>query len=96
MSVIVYGPGGTKLIDPYDLHAYLNNGWNLSPPTSQSMEEVTDETTIEVNEEPNKLIKSLNLDALSDDEIRVMAKDLKIPNWYNKRIDRLKGEIRAT
>lgn len=96
MSVILYGPKGFKLVDPYDVKAALNNGWSLSKSyASEPMKE--DKAPIEeVKEETdNKLLKRLNLDALSDDEIRATAKRLKIANWYNKGIDRLKGDISA-
>lgn len=94
MSVVMYGPKGTKLVDPYEVHAALKEGWSLSRDTIPSATPI-EQVKIEV-EEDNKLLKRINLDELSDDEIRVAAKDLKIQNWYNKRIDKLKGEISAS
>ena len=97
MSVIVYGPGGEKLVEPRDLAGVLKGDWYLSRkdiPVGTPVETKKKvETPMEVKAQP---LKQLNLDALSDDEVRLTAKNLSIPNWYNKGIEKLKGEIRAS
>jgi hypothetical protein len=103
MSVIVYGPGGTKLVEAQDLACALKGDWYLSreeiPNETLRDKEVPKKETKKIAEvedqDEEKPLKRLNLDAMSEDDIRVTAKELKIPNWWSKGIERLKGEISA-
>jgi len=93
MSVIVYGPGGTKLVEPRNLSSELKGDWYLSRDEIPSGKSTEPTPKKEVEAKP---LKKLNLDELSDDEVRLTAKNLDISNWYNKGIEKLKGEIRAS
>ena len=102
MSIVVYREDGFEVIDRQSLHSYLKNGWCLKRaevPKKEAVEKETQEEETESEEdeedEEEKPLKRLNLDELTDDEIRMTAKKLEIPYWFNKGIERLKGEISA-
>ena len=99
MGIVVYREDGFEVVDRQSLHSYLKNGWykkQSEVPKKESVENETQEEETESEEdEEEKPLKRLNLDELTDDEIRMTAKKLKIPNWFNKGIERLKGEISA-
>ena len=112
MSIILYRKGGCVKIDRDSLHSYLKNGWRLTLEEAETcckenveelcdLEEVEEELNVDEDDSENEdegkaALKRLNLDELTDDEIRITAKELKIANWYNKGIPKLKGEIRAS
>jgi len=95
MATVLYKPGSTKIIRGIecDLQKFengsvehaLSNGWSYSPAECYEIKE-------EIPEEPDtEVIEHVEM---SDDEIRQEAKAKGIRNWHNKKITRLKVEIK--
>jgi len=100
MSVILYRDGERVLVPPQTLDAHLGNGYFLTREESLCEEVSTEEESEEVQEvtaatevEEPKVELDNDEDELSDDDIRLTAKNLSIPNWHNMGIEKLKAKI---
>ena len=95
MAVALYRPGGTHKIRGVkcEMQIFSTNcvdnaietGWFYSPEGCYDVVEQVSSQTDGI----------LSIDDMTDDEIRILAKERKIKNWYNKGIDKLKTEIDA-
>ena len=109
MSVQLYkkGSGRMEMFDPYNVNAALDSGEYCASleeamvnDKSEENEEV--ETSIDSEEHDEGETgegdtgdgEEVTIDNMSDDEIRVAAKEAKIGNWHNKNIDNLKIELK--
>ncbi len=86
MSVVLYRKGEQILIEPQYLDAHLGNGYFVT--IEESLNEEND-----IVEEVEKEIISKLSDEISDDDIRLIAKDIGISHWHNTSIDKLKAKI---
>lgn len=107
MAVILYKPGKTHIVrgikctlQKVDETLFRNEvkaGWKLSPEECYETQEETteEETTEEIEEEtkPPLTVGHLDLDSLSDDDIRATAQQASIKNWHVKSIVNLKKEL---
>lgn len=108
MGITLYKPGKqhtvrgikceAKVFDEQSYLQYLDLGWYYSPADCYEPVAVEELEPIEYVEEveekePWETDGLIVIDELSDDEIRVLAKEKGIKNWYNKGIDKLKREI---
>lgn len=109
MAVVLYKNGERVLIKPQALQSHLGNGYFLTIEESiielESTGEKTDEIVDVKVEQNQEVIESStdhektdeNIDKddeeISDEDVRLLAKELGISHWHVTSIDKLKVKI---
>lgn len=97
MSVTLFKAGESILVPPLQIHAHLGNGYFLTSEESLG-EDVPDaendiDETDEVEETNKDIVEESQEDEMSDEDVRLIGKELGISHWHNTNIDKLKVKI---
>ena len=106
MGVQLYRPGKgftmrgieceMKVFDPYLFEGNLDAGWYLTPeevPDGAPVVDLTETKEVEDNAEEHDMPEQGQSTALTDDEIRELAKEEGIKSWHLKSIETLLEEL---
>lgn len=95
MGVEIYKNGGKTVCDPFSLGAMLDAGWLLSNEPQEPDEKIIQEAVLA----GDAVVSALHEDGaesvpeMTESELREVAKEKGIKNWWTKSIKTLREEM---